>query len=1222
MIEQSLPAPGDYAWEYLAFRWNLQFDKITLDTAHANNNSKIFSTEIALDRLWRFTDGRLESWSLPSLTLVSSLMFPFTVKTNRSPSLVNGGDGWLYIFAITDTGILMTRTQDGVTFAAATEIVADDKVVRVAAASKTRVHFVRKLPGGVRQLCCMEYPPGATSWNEIGSDVYWQYQIQSISAAPLPDGSGDSVVIVAQTPGLVSVKYKDGAITKSMNPAGGVMAFQYKNRIWSDHFNVDVLDRLTKRNSRRFAHVTLINGTLHLSVYGIDGDDYNANPMYRHYTSRDGRFWSMGHALPLPVPDDFGIKGLRLLYHGDYIYGVQPRFLYRSLSTLQTGYAAAGTHSDISDDVVSANLSQQEGSTLSLTLDNGSGEYDSHPIINGENTIALIQSHGYWTESAGVWSRAVIQTGIFEVDALQHQYEPSKQMLSLTARDRFAWMSDRSASEQAIYWEGQAVGADSFEDDPNTKSGGMGHSAIQTGAWNAGKKKLMLTTPNEEGIVFSTFDPYIWNGQHQANFKLALVNNNEYAGLVFRAVDKDNLWLLFYDQATDSLVLAKREGGVQTTIYQHYNMGWASEIKKRWLRVDFRYARIKAYYSADGINWTEAFVQVVGANPDIGTSGIAVMDKGYVGFIGKGYAAPPPVEPIALPAPPIVWTVPDSDEEWPYEAGQSSGGAVDSSGFNNLYALFWTTAGDLLFTDSFTYSTPAWRKITLGSDEVVRSAAWDPASPFITSGASAGALSILAVTTTSTQVKVWRVPNALDLLTVPALLSTYTSTLIEDANIHVSSNGQTIMAVVKREKSRVAFFSLNGGTTWDSTVLSSWTTEARPGQLFSLLISDTLLLFEQAIDTPADFITKRGLAYRVVNGSFATNSSIAVKDEAGGVRNAMSPIFGTRGGEDDAYVGFLKYSPVLFANFEHKSGMYNEGWNDACAYYYNTSASAPVGVDPFFAVGMKGTAGLPVGASASGASYHHSGGAVSFEREFIIGYPDPPPKLVQPASTSFNLIVGWLESYTVTGTLTWRLRVKFTDGTEWKATKTAQLYQSATLSMPIGGMPAKRVKKIIVDVSGSTNLPCVVVIPDIMFRASEDGTAAWKLWRVKNFDSSTPEWIKISPKFDPEDEGDEPAPHSEIISVSASPADHKRLVVVVRNGDGDRTGVFMSLDKGDTWKYFGDNDELYGAILARGDRVVGFGDEYIEEMSTRSGNLFTSIDTALRSDIVRGFIVL
>lgn len=461
------------------------------------------------------------------------------------------------------------------------------------------------------------------------SDIWYQYPIQSFEACEY--NNSDVIVVATQTPGMVSTKAELDQTYRYIEHSGGVLSWVYSNGQWSNHYEVDVVDNISETMIRRNVRLSVTHDRLTLTCFAATGELPYAISSYRHYHSKDGKHWSIGRILSLDEPPTY--SGLKIVAVDDIAFALDAVSIYVSDCTMELGYSSPNVQLDISDDIASYSYSQNNASSASITIENQDGAYDGHELININNQILLYHYAGYWVDE----ELLMVLIGITEVDTLEFVYEADSQVINVVSRDFLAWMTDKYTSENSEYWEGQLVGADDYKDNTTTRYGGLRHSATQAGTWHTAENKLELRSNNKEGISFNTHNPYIWNGSYQSEFELSALSGTEYAGLVFRALDKDNLWHATYFQSTDTIQLRQRKGGTDTLKASSPTLSWNADTNVHYLRVVFYYAHITVYYSGDGITWTEAIDYYANGIHDIETVGNLLLDKGYVGQIASGY---------------------------------------------------------------------------------------------------------------------------------------------------------------------------------------------------------------------------------------------------------------------------------------------------------------------------------------------------------------------------------------------------------------------------------------------------------------------------------------------------------------------------------------------------------------------------------------------------------
>jgi hypothetical protein len=623
-------------WKVIAHRYNLDFAFVDNGLTRSDKSfwdaisiPSFNCVALVMNNTIKFLneDGTLST--LPDITFSGA-----NLTAIYAPSLFWDGS-LLHVFYATSTTAVnrhsYTLSSGGHTLQSTTAMVlglgTNETVSHISAVAANRLHYV--ISHSTRRT--HQFAVASTS-AATKSRIYYQYPIQSFSAVEF-DGK-DVIVAATQTPGAIAIKVVGTEIQKSIEYSGGILGWTYGNGIWADHYNIDVIDKLNEPNVRKSVRLSVTHDRLALTAYVATGASPFTLGAYRLYTSKDGQHWSFGRILSIDtVGQNYGLKVATI---GDSALLCDFGGVYHSDCTLELGYSPSSVQVDISADITKYTLSQSGAASANFLLDNEDGEYSNHPILNDDNTIVLEHLAGYFVDGVS----RLVKVAMTEVDTFDEAIDSEVRTISVVSRDFLAWMSDKYNSENAQYWENQLIGGDTFIDTTETRYGGLRHTAVQSGTWETNDSKLELATKNKEGIAFSTFSPYIWNGAFESKFKLAQASNGEKAGLVFRALDKDNLWVAVYEQASDKIYLYEVRAGTKTQrAVQSGTMSWASAAVNnyRWLRVTFYYGLIKVFSSNDGVTWTERISHIATGQNPAGTIATILLDNGYVGYIGKGY---------------------------------------------------------------------------------------------------------------------------------------------------------------------------------------------------------------------------------------------------------------------------------------------------------------------------------------------------------------------------------------------------------------------------------------------------------------------------------------------------------------------------------------------------------------------------------------------------------
>lgn len=618
----------DAHWRVTAYRWNLKFDT-ELDSNVTDVGSDWDATNHA-STIYRVNGSHAEKLDSGAWAAVGTFV-PLSGLVS-SYSIISDTD--LIVFGANTTGISRC-TWNGTTWSSWTQIITVSNVRYIAASSSTLVHYI--VYDSTQKLWNFRVAKYSGSWAATSSDIYWQYPIRGLTAARV--GSTDVLVFSGQAPGNLTSEYIDGDAVKTTVPASGVFAFTYKKLTWSDHFVVDVVDEERSWKYRRAVQLSTIGDTLFLTCYSSSGTQSYPYRNYRLYTSKDGKHWSRGQYIKLNGASTYGLKLLRLNQH---IYALERNSAHISLSTLFTGDPHSSTILDLTTYIRSdVQVTKRGMGQTRFSLSNNTG-WIASSILNGQNTVVLKVEGGYRYDDEDLY----VPLGLFEVDSVERTEDLPDYTVEVTGRDYLARMADKSQSEEYFQWEPHFGGGDAYKDYTGTDKGGLGNTAVMSGSWSTPNDDLVLVSKNKEGVALSTLLSDQWNGVQQHSFTLVNASNNEYAGVIVRGQDKDNFVSSLYDQASDTLKIVERTGGSDTTLWTSSSMSWAaSPSTRRWLRVQFRYARVQLWTSNDGITWTHRASILMDGQVDTTydafgypLSTVQKIYRGLVGVIGKGYS--------------------------------------------------------------------------------------------------------------------------------------------------------------------------------------------------------------------------------------------------------------------------------------------------------------------------------------------------------------------------------------------------------------------------------------------------------------------------------------------------------------------------------------------------------------------------------------------------------
>ena len=643
---------NNFEWRLTAYRWNLNFGAMA-DNA---NDPGVYDWDAINfdDTIWRVSDygaDRIDG-------LIWEDVAGFTALSGRIGNYslaVNGTD--LHVFGANSSGI-STNVWDGSAWSGWSSIASISNLRYVAATSHAAVHYITY--DGSSYLWNFGVATYSGSWATTASDIHWQYPIYGFDAVTL--SGKDVLLFTASAPGNLSAQYIDNQAVKTTIPACGVFSLIYQYGSWSDHFTADFVDEEQTWRYRKTLYASVIDNTIHVCVFTATGTQNYPYYAYRRYTSKDGKHWGRGELMGFTNAYRYGGILLRL---GDYVHFTERSLYHRSLATIQVGTPASSTVLDVTNEVKQLNLSRRDMGQISFILSNATGWLDTS-ILNGDYAVVFKLEAGWYDADAE--EIVYQQIGLFDLDSIGHIEGLAKDDVRVTARDYLSRMSSRTQSEDFLQWEPQFGGGDDYVDTTGTDSGALGNTGVLSGAWSTPNESLVLKSKDTEGVAISTITTEMWNGSQQHSFTLVNTSNSEYAGVIFRAQDKDNFYSFFYNQATDKLYITERIAGVISFLWTDSGTrGWASSPStRRWLKVDFRYGRVIGYTSDDGITWTQRASILTAGQP--GTTYDAFgypiattqkMFKGFIGVYGRGYSdqdtfsySPPTYTPPTLSLPP------------------------------------------------------------------------------------------------------------------------------------------------------------------------------------------------------------------------------------------------------------------------------------------------------------------------------------------------------------------------------------------------------------------------------------------------------------------------------------------------------------------------------------------------------------------------------------------
>ena len=613
--------------------------------------------EIEIDLLAN-EDGGDQVWASQTLTATD-------IVSTVVVSLAIGGDT-VRVFWYDGTNIKYHESIDnGANWGAAQTVGAVSDLTLLAATSLIRVHYFAETIKHNHRLHIYEDDGG---WAITDSAIYWPFKPTSFDAITgfrvenEAEPDNDILCFATDYPMIISAKIVGTTYTQYLVRVQGLAFIRYQNGRWSEHHAYDVIDRCASFPSRSAVKLTSYGGWLFLSYHRLDGEFVD----YTHLAialsrSKDGLNWEA----PYLVEDILPMSAM-VIHCNTFVYLVGSKQCYRSKST---GYFDDPQITlDVSNYV--SNVSAQSGQIQSIVmaLENPGGVLDIDAVFTGDTQVQARIRLGYHVDGDAL----LVPVAVVDVNSYGNAEQVPTTDLEFDTLDELGRLNT-TTSDQAVEHDSQIVGGDHFRSSDGTDYSGLRHTAGQEGAWKApdGDQELVLITNESPGTAFNTFCSFTWNGSAQCGINLPSTTSDDYAGLVFRAYDKRNLWAARYNADRDTIELIDRKDNVELRVLETAAMTWAIETWY-WLKVIFRYGYIWVYSSTDGYTWTESLVYEI---PGQLTTTAWTWDSfigreiqnldGRMGFCGTGYSTednyyPPPPEP-SYPEPPVD---PEPQDQW------------------------------------------------------------------------------------------------------------------------------------------------------------------------------------------------------------------------------------------------------------------------------------------------------------------------------------------------------------------------------------------------------------------------------------------------------------------------------------------------------------------------------------------------------------------------------
>lgn len=393
---------------------------------------------------------------------------------------------------------------------------------------------------------------------------------------------------------------------------------------------------------------------------GSDGEinnwtDANFYSSLYVYASRDGKHWTQDRQLNIKSVSVIGEWiNMKLLATGQSNTTGGGLWLITQNATATSNGCAdyfnalVGTTSlNVSSRILDLQMDWTEAKSLSLTLDNRDNYFNGTFVEDGS---AICLRMGY------VYQGVIYPVGIFEVDSASFQRQLPVQQVQISARDHIAWLTDRSSCQDSRPFDNTIIGFDNFADISGQPNTGLAHTAAIAGSVKTASAKLVIMPSFKETICFSTHKASMASGQVSAWFTIPnpvtyspnvggangpVVSSSTaptYAGVVFRALDKDNFWFVRYNYWNSTLEVGVRAAGADTIKNSAtYPSGFNTSVMSGsycGVLVDFNLYGFVVYANAS----PSSYFQYGGTYQYPLAVGTAGLFQGYTGTVACGFS--------------------------------------------------------------------------------------------------------------------------------------------------------------------------------------------------------------------------------------------------------------------------------------------------------------------------------------------------------------------------------------------------------------------------------------------------------------------------------------------------------------------------------------------------------------------------------------------------------
>lgn len=627
-------------------------------------------------------DGGDQSWVTQNL-VATNIVSTVPVVLAESGNVVRA-------FYYDGTNIKYFESLDeGTNWGAIQQVGAKANVIFLGAATLFRVHY---LTTTALDNCRMGVAIFNGAWALTDGGIYWPFVpdcFDVVSGSPTDEGAVADCDIFCMTtdfPPIIGAKIQSTELVRELHQVQGLAFLRYQNGHYSSHWEFDLIDRAPSFPSRTAIRLSHYEDWLFACYYRRDGTVAYPHPAMALSRSKDGKFWELPYLFGawLDAPSI-------MLKRGGHVYVLNAWQTYRCFSTGYNGDAQMTQ--DVTAYLSQISIKQGAIAQCDLALENPADVLDAPPPLA---TFANLQTRlelGYNV----VGEDLKIQTFLGDVDVRGGSKQVPTTEMSLASRDYLARLMMVQA-DQVQEWDGHVVGGDLFEaGTDNTDYSGLRHTAIQDGAWKApaGDNELVLIGSLCAGVAFNTYCMDAWNGECQSGFQVGATTTDDFAGLLFRAYDKNHFLCVKYDAETDTIKLYDRKDDVDYGLAESGAMGWATETWY-WLKLRFLYSKVYIYSSVDGISWTEEIdSEIAGMAAGVSWTWDNFLAReipnlsGRMGYLGHGYSDYDDVFPD--PPPPL-----------PDESDPPGSGDIGES-----YKVFGANGAGVFYTDDINAVAPA-----------------------------------------------------------------------------------------------------------------------------------------------------------------------------------------------------------------------------------------------------------------------------------------------------------------------------------------------------------------------------------------------------------------------------------------------------------------------------------------------------------------------------------